>query len=86
MTRSSLIAVYDTYVKQPSGELLHFDILVPEQASKEQVLAYGNAYLIAKNLAASSMETARCSFCHVETPTPEILASISAKGFHILEL
>jgi Domain of unknown function (DUF2024) len=81
------VAVWDTYVKQKNGNVLHFDIIVPE-STKDAALIYnyGNAYLISKNENDGILATEECQLCHVEEPNDEMLSAIKQKGYHILEM
>ncbi len=81
------VAVYDTYVKRSNGYIAHFDIIVPDaKHSHKEVLAFGRAYLRSIQENESELTTEKCRFCHIETPTPEIIESIQKKGYFILEM
>ena len=79
------VAVFDTYIRKPGGTTLHFDIIVPKEASLEQVLAYGRSYI---DVAApgGQISSSECQFCHIEEPTPDMLSGIATEGYFILGL
>jgi hypothetical protein len=81
------VAVWDTYVKVPSGEVLHFDILVPDQLRDAAVIyQYGKAYLQSRGAEDGVIDSDHCQFCHIEQPDEEMLQSIEQRGYYILEL
>lgn len=81
------VAVWDTYVKVPSGEVLHFDILVPDQLRDAAVIyQYGRAFLQSRGVASGEIDADHCQFCHIEEPDEEMLQSIEQSGYYILEL
>ncbi len=86
------IAVWDTYVqRKPSGEegkqpLMHFDILVPEGTPFEDVQVFGRLFLDEKNESDQALTTKECQFCHIESATPEMKASIASDGYIIIEM
>lgn len=79
------VAVYDTYVVKPNGDTAHFDIIVPKETSLEEALAFGKKHLIGQ-APEGILSTEECQFCHVETPTPEMIADIKKQGYFILEM
>lgn len=81
------VRVWDTYVTRSDGNVMHFDIIAPENENNEEVIyGYGKAYLATKNQELQSLTASECKFCHVEEGSPEIVASINAKGYYILEM
>lgn len=81
------IAVYDTRVVKKNGEVMHFDIFVPEEvADLDKIYKYGRVYLKTKNQEAWSLTTEQCKFCHVENATPEIAKAIQEDGYFIYEM
>lgn len=80
------VAVFDTYVQQPSKATMHFDIVVPEGTDASQVHEYGLDYLNEKGVEKSHFSTNLCNFCHIEHPTPEMLKAIGEKGYYIIEM
>ena len=44
------ISVYDTYVQKDPKTLMHFDILVEENAVTEKVYEFGKEYLDSKGM------------------------------------
>lgn len=80
------ISVYDTYVKKEGGSVMHFDILVNETTSIEEVYKHGKEYLIQKKVSNSDLTTNECRFCHIEKAPKDVEKSIREKGFHIIEI
>ncbi|KPM48088.1 DUF2024 family protein [Jiulongibacter sediminis] len=81
------VAVWDTYVKRADGALMHFDILVPENQSKEQsVLIFGSLYLSTKSFETGTFSASECQFCHIEQAGEDLQKAIREKGFSIIEM
>ena len=81
------IAVWDTYVKRKDGLVMHFDILVPDSMDdSEKVVAFGRHYLASKSFETSVLTTKACRFCHIEKATDQMMKSIEAKGYDIIEM
>lgn len=79
------IAVWDTYVKISSGEVLHFDILVPDTVSDTAIVyEYGREYLQSIGANNSLLAVEECQFCHIEQPSNEVIKDVNLKGYHIL--
>ncbi len=81
------VAVWDTYVKKKNGNVMHFDIMVPDTMKDSAVIyRYGKEYLNTKSESEGILNTEECQFCHVEEPTGEMKSSINQKGYFILEM
>lgn len=81
------IAVFDTYVQRPDGQVMHFDILVPsETKSHAQVLGFGRTYLAAKGLPAETLQAEECRYCHMESASEAVEQAVRQDGFAIIEL
>lgn len=81
------VAVWDTYVQLPAGDVLHFDIIVPDQVRDfETIQSYGMEYLSGLETAGLKIEATACQFCHIETPDEQMLQSIESRGYFILEM
>jgi hypothetical protein len=80
------IAVWDTYVKKKDGNVMHFDIMLPEGINAETIYQYGKQYLQTKNETESKLDIEECQFCHIEEPTSEMKAAIERQGYYILEM
>ncbi|GIV33940.1 MAG: hypothetical protein KatS3mg031_1475 [Chitinophagales bacterium] len=81
------VAVWDTYVKTPTGDVLHFDIVVPESDSREEVVYnYGRRYLQSRGMAEVELSAGECRFCHMEQPEAAIQKAIREHGYYIYEL
>lgn len=80
------VAVWDTYVKKENGNVLHFDIIVPENIRDESLIFdYGKEYLTSIQTK-GQITSEECQYCHIESPSNEIIAAIEQKGFYILEM
>lgn len=80
------VAVFDTYVKKKDEELMHFDIIVPEGTSVENVYRFGQEYLKLKGLVDLKIDTKSCNFCHVEHLQKHMEEDIRQRGYYILEM
>lgn len=80
-------AVWDTYIKKDNGNVLHFDVVVPESRSEmELVFNYTKEFLKSKGIFGAEIETKNCQFCHIETLTDSMKSDIELKGYHIIEM
>ncbi|MFI0430863.1 DUF2024 family protein [Mariniflexile sp. HMF6888] len=81
------VAVWDTYVKREDGNIMHFDILVPDNVTNEQtIFNFGKDYLKTKIFKTNQLSTNECRLCHIEQATKEIVLSIEKKGYYIIEM
>lgn len=81
------VAVWDTYVTDRDGELMHFDILVPSELKEEETIyAFGRDYLQSKNKEGAELAARECRFCHIEQATTDVENSILEKGYYIIEM
>ena len=81
------VAVWDTYITKKNGDAMHFDIIVPDTMTEATTIyQYGKAYLKSKSEEDASLESQECQLCHIESPTTEMLDSISQQGYFILEM
>lgn len=80
------VSVYDTYIPKNNGVIMHFDILVEETVSVEDVYKYGKEYLTEKKVSNTELTTKECRFCHIEKAPEEIIKSINERGFYIIEM
>lgn len=80
-------AVWDTYVKKKNGNVMHFDIIVPDTLKDTKTIyGFGKAYLAQNGETESNLDTEECKFCHIEEPTSEIKEAINRQGYFILEM
>lgn len=85
-TKKMKIAVWDTYVKIETGEVVHFDVLVPDHLTDaDKIFKYGKAYLASKKMD-GKLDTKHCQFCHIEEASPEMVDAIKSNGFDIIEM
>ena len=80
------VSVYDTYVPKDENVVMHFDILVKEDDSADNVYQYGKAYLNQKGLPDYKLTAKECQFCHMENAPKEIEKEIRENGFYIIEM
>jgi len=81
------VAVWDTYVKKEDGNTMHFDILVPDTITNEQIIYnFGKDYLNNKSFKTGQLSSNECRLCHIETATQEMITSIMEKGYFIIEM
>lgn len=81
------VAVWDTYVKSQSGDVLHFDIIVPQEIKdSSSIYQFAVQYLNSINEPEHDLSLNECQFCHIEEPTMEMVAAIQKNGYYILEM
>lgn len=81
------IAVFDTYVTRPDGQVMHFDVLVREADKQiEQVLQFGRRYLAAKGVPSETLSAQECRFSHMESATKPVQQTVEQDGFAIIEI
>ena len=80
------IAVYDTYVRKKDGQMMHFDVLVPDCTPHEKALEFANRYLVSVGQAGQPCSAQECQFCHTEQASPEVQNSIRSNGYSIIEM
>ena len=81
------VAVWDTYVKRIDGNIMHFDILVPDDLiNKQTIFNFGKSYLKTKSFKTGQLTSNECRLCHIEQATEEIVSSIENKGYFIIEM
>lgn len=80
------VDVFDTYVVRKNGQLMNFDILVPEGVDAHHVYRYGRAYLESKGEGNQSLTATECRLCHVEQATESVAIEIRKTGYCIVEL
>ncbi len=80
------IDVFDTYAHTVSSSVLHFDVLLPNGASKEHALQYAQSFLASIGLEDTRIATVRCDFCHSQAATLPISEAIKKDGYFILQM
>lgn len=81
------VHVWDSYVRRENGNVIHFDIIVPESTTDNNLIyKYGKLFMNSKGEINPSIDAEECQYCHVETPSKEIVDSIKQKGYFILEM
>ena len=78
--------VFDTYVKNKEGNLMHFDIVVPKNTKEEDVLSFGKEWLQNRGEEVKQFTTSECRFCHVERATEEMVLNFNSHGYYIIEM
>lgn len=80
-------AVWDSYIKKGDGNVLHFDVVVPDSKSEATlVYKYAYEYLKSKGIEGVEINVKNCQFCHIENLTEEMKTNIETSGFHIIEM
>jgi len=81
------IAVWDTYVpRAESDRVMHFDILVPDGTSFDDVQAFGRTFLESKGQAGQPLTTSECQYCHSESANSDVVSAIEASGYAVIEM
>lgn len=81
------ISVWDTYVPREDGKVMHFDILVPSSmADTDIIFGYGLEYLQSKHFRTGKLSSKECRFCHMQSAPQNVIESIEAEGYHIIEM
>lgn len=80
------VSVYDTYVPKDKKTIMHFDILVEDNDTVDNVYKYGKEYLNEKGISDFKLTTKECNFCHLETAPEQVEKSIQKKGYYIIEM
>ena len=81
------VSIWDTYVQKKDGEVMHFDIVAPDDITDEATIyEMGRKYLQSKDMQDFNLSAKQCSFCHHELASEEMEASISSQGFYIVEM
>lgn len=80
-------SVWDSYIKKTNGNVLHFDVVVPDSSSETvMVYKYADEYLKSKGIDEAEINVKNCQFCHIESMTDKMRFDIESKGFHIIEM
>ena len=80
-------AVWDSYIKKANGNVLHFDVVVPDSSSETAIVyKYAYEYLKSKSIGGAEINVKNCQYCHIESITDTIRNDIESKGFHIIEM
>ncbi|NWG26905.1 MAG: DUF2024 family protein [Ignavibacteriaceae bacterium] len=80
-------AVWDSYIKKDNGNILHFDVVVPESRSESAIdYKYAYEYLKSKGVNSAEINVTNCQFCHIEILTEKMMSDIESKGFYIIEM
>ena len=74
------VSVYDTYVPKEGNTVMHFDILVADNDSVENVYKYGKEYLDNKGIINYDLTTKEFRFCHMEAAPDNVEKEIKEKG------
>jgi len=65
---------------------MHFDIVVEDGTSFDQVQFYGLNYLAQKGQAGQPLSSNECRFCHIERAYGAMEQQINEKGYYIIEM
>ncbi len=81
------VAVWDTYVIKKDGNIMHFDIIVPQEIKDTTVIyGYGKDYLKTKGQEGQPLTSKECRFCHIEVVKTDWEIEIKRKGYFIIEM
>lgn len=80
------IDIYDSWVQLTSGDVMHFDILLPGDKGSTDAIRYARQWLRTIAIDPDTLVLERCQFCHTETATPEQQHSIHTQGFAIIQM
>ena len=79
------IHVYDTYVKNKNGDIMHFDVLT-EVKELEKALEYAKQWLATIGEGDAQVTGEECRFCHTQEAPPQVVNEIKEKGFFIQKM
>ncbi len=81
-----LVSVWDTYVRKKDGAVMHFDIIVADDLQDaDTIYTFGKTYLASKG-EEGQLASQQCQFCHIESPSAEVISAINRQGYYILEM
>lgn len=81
------ISVWDTYVHREDGQVMHFDILVPQELKEtSKIFQFGTDYLETKAFKTFQLTSNECQFCHIDKVNQEVENVIISKGYFIIEM
>ncbi|AMO20995.1 DUF2024 family protein [Flavobacterium columnare] len=82
------VAVWDTYVTKKEGDVMHFDIIVPQEIVTNPAIIYnyGKEYLKTKGQEGQKLASEECKFCHIDSLEPQWEEEIHKKGYFIIEM
>lgn len=81
------VSVWDTYVKRADDKIMHFDILVQNTVTDEQLIySFGKKYLETKPFKTGELSANECQFCHIEEAPETVAQKIVKDGFYIIEM
>ncbi len=81
------VSVWDTYVKRADDNIMHFDILVQNTVTDEQLIySFGKKYLETKPFKTGGLSANECQFCHMEEAPEMVAKKIAKDGFYIIEM
>lgn len=80
------IDIFDTYVTHQDGKTMHFDVLLPQSSTSEIAVKYAMQWLKEIGIQSEDIKLNKCSYCHSESSTPEIDASLTTQGYAIFQM
>lgn len=78
--------VFDTYVTQSNGKLMHFDVFLPKGSSRTLAEKYALEWLESVQIKTDSINLEKCRFCHTESASPEYEQAVKSQGYAILQM
>ena len=80
------IDIFDTYVTHLDGKTMHFDVLLPPNSTSEKAMKYAMKWLKETGIQSDDIKLNKCRYCHSESSTPEIEASLTTQGYAIFQM
>jgi Domain of unknown function (DUF2024) len=77
--------VFDTYAKSPSGKIMHFDVILPEQ-DQQRAIETAQKWLESVGEPDAQVNQENCYFCHSTTADPDTRDEVKQRGFGIFKL
>jgi hypothetical protein len=81
------VGVWDTYVTNKNGSIMHFDIIVPEEVNElTTIFNYGREYLKLKGQEGQPISSKECQFCHFQNSKSLWENDLLDQGYYIFEM
>jgi len=79
------IHVYDTYARKKNGEVIHFDVFLPER-DNDKAFECAKEYLEQIGEDSNSFDQKNCRFCHSQEASEEVAEEINNNGHYIYKM
>jgi len=81
------IDVYDTYATTINGDIIHFDVLLPNSdTNEEEAVNHAKTFIKQVGESIDTITLDRCNFCHTETANVTVKQKIEKEGYFILQM